>query len=51
MKRILCILMLLLLLPAAALTEGPVYDRTANLAEEYVFSEDTPVLEIVFPRV
>ena len=51
MKRILCILMLLLLLPAAALTEGPVYDRTANLAEEYVFPEDTPVLEIVFPRV
>lgn len=51
MKRILCTLMLLLLLPVMALAEGVVYDRTGNLTEEYVFPEDAAVLEIVFPRV
>lgn len=51
MKRLLCLLLVLLLLPAAALAEGAVIDRTGNLTEEYVFPEGTPVLEIVFPRV
>lgn len=51
MKRLLCLLLVLLLLPAAALAEGTVIDRTGNLTEEYVFPEGTPVLEIVFPRV
>lgn len=30
---------------------GVVIDRTANLTEEYLFPEGTPLLEIVFPRV
>ena len=51
MKRLLCLLLILLLLPAAVLAEGAVIDRTGNLSEEYVFPEGTPVLEIVFPRV
>ncbi|MBQ7850280.1 MAG: MBL fold metallo-hydrolase [Clostridia bacterium] len=51
MKRLLCLLLVLLLLPAAVLAEGAVIDRTGNLAEEYVFPEGTPLLEIVFPRV
>ena len=51
MKRLLSLLLILLLLPAAAPAEGVVYDRTGNLTEEYVFPEGTPLLEIVFPRV
>ena len=52
MKHLLSLLMVLLLLPAAALCEGSVIiDRTGNLTEEYKFPEDTPILEIVFPRV
>ena len=51
MKRLLCLLLILLLLPAAVLAEGAVIDRTGNLSEEYVFPEGAPVLEIVFPRV
>lgn len=51
MLKKLCCLLLMLLLPLAALAEGVVYNRTDNLTEEYVFPEGTPVLEIVFPRV
>lgn len=54
MKRLISLLLLLCLLPFAALAEEEkqvVFDRTANLTEEYVFPEGTPVLEIVFPRV
>ena len=53
MKRLIALLLLLCLLPAAAFAEDGqvVYDRTDNLTEEFVFPEDTPVLEIVFPRV
>ena len=54
MKRLMSLLLLLCLLPFAALAEEStpvVYDRTKNLAEEYVFPEGTPVLEIFFPRV
>lgn len=51
MKRMVCLLLVLLLLPAACLGEGVVYNRTANLNQEYVFPEETDVLEIVFPRV
>ena len=51
MKRTLCLLLTLLLLPSCALAESVVYNRTGNLTEEYVFPEDVPVLEIVFPRV
>ncbi len=50
MKRIICLL-LLLTMPALALAEGVVYNRTGNLTEEYVFPEEALVLEIVFPRV
>ena len=50
-KRLFSLLLILLLLPAAVLAEGAVYDRTGNLTEEFVFPEGTPVLEIVFPRV
>lgn len=45
-------LLLILLLPLYAAAEAPVIiDRTGNLTEEYHFPEDTPILEIVFPRV
>ncbi len=50
MKRLICLL-LLILLPFAAVAESVVYNRTDNLTEEFVFPEGTPVLEIVFPRV
>lgn len=53
MKKLLAMLMLLaMLIPAAMAEDAPVIiDRTGNLTEEYQFSEGTPVLEIVFPRV
>lgn len=51
MKRTLCLLLTLLLLPSCALADGVVYNRTGNLTEEYVFPEGTAILEIVFPRV
>ena len=53
MKRLIALLMLLCLLPVAALAEETqvVYNRTKNLTEEDVFPEDTPILEIFFPRV
>lgn len=52
MKRLLSLFLLLCLLPLSALAaDKVVYDRTKNLTEEFVFPEDTPVLEIVFPRV
>ena len=53
MKRLIALLMLLCLLSPAALAEETqvVYNRTKNLTEEYVFPEDTPILEIFFPRV
>ena len=54
MKRLISLLLLICLLPLAALAEEEtqvVYNRTKNLTEEYVFPEGTPILEIVFPRV
>lgn len=52
MKRFAVLLLLLCMMPFAALAEGGyVYDRTGNLTEEYVFPEGTAVLEIIFPRV
>ena len=54
MKRLLSLFTALLLLPAFALAEAAtsiIIDRTGNLTEEYKFPEDTPILEIVFPRV
>ncbi|MBQ8554364.1 MAG: MBL fold metallo-hydrolase [Clostridia bacterium] len=52
MKRLLALFLLLCLLPLAGLAEDSyVINRTDNLTEEYVFEEDTPILEIVFPRV
>ncbi len=51
MKRIWALLLLLCMLPAAGLCQQAVFNRTDNLTEEFVFPEDTPVLEIVFPRV
>lgn len=52
MKRLTALLLLLCLLPLSAMAaDKVVHDRTKNLTEEYVFPEDTPVLEIVFPRV
>lgn len=52
MKRLLSLFLLLCLLPLSALAaDKVVYDRTKNRTEEFVFPEDTPVLEIVFPRV
>lgn len=59
MKRLISLLLLLCLLPLAALAEEAaqeepaqvVYNRTGNLTEEFVFPEGTPVLEIFFPRV
>lgn len=52
MKRLVVLLLVLCMLPFAALAEGGVvFDRTGNLTEEYVFPEGTPVLEIIFPRV
>lgn len=52
MKRLLSLFLLLCLLPLSALAaDKVVYDRTKNLTEEFVFPENTPVLEIVFPRV
>ena len=52
MKRLLSLL-IALLLPLCALAEGEpvIIDRTGNLTEEYKFPKDTPILEIVFPRV
>ena len=49
MKRLLSLLLILLLLPAAAPAEDVVYDRTGNLTEEYVFPEGTPVLDDILP--
>ncbi len=50
--KLLLSLLLILLLPLYAAAEVPVIiDRTGNLTEEYHFPEDTPILEIVFPRV
>lgn len=54
MKRLLSLFAALLLLPVLSLAEAAVpviIDRTGNLVEEYKFPEDTPILEIVFPRV
>ena len=51
MKHLICLLLALLLLPAAALAEGVVYDRMGDLTQEYAFPAETPVMEIVFPRV
>ena len=54
MKRLLSLFAALLLLPVFALAEAAapiIIDRTGNLTEEYKFPEDTPILEIVFPRV
>ena len=54
MKRLISLLLLICLLPFAALAEEEpqvVYNRTKNRTEEFVFPEGTPVLEIVFPRV
>ena len=51
LKRLICLLLLLLMLPSALAEDGVVYNRTGNLTEEFVFPEGTPVLEIVFPRV
>lgn len=59
MKRLISLLLLLCLLPLAALAEEAaqeepaqvVYNRTGNLTEEFIFPEGTPVLEIIFPRV
>lgn len=52
MKRILAlILALCCLLPLCGAAEDVVLNRTDNLTEEYVFEGDTPILEIVFPRV
>ena len=54
MKRLLSLFAALLLLPVLTLAETAapiIIDRTGNLVEEYKFPEDTPILEIVFPRV
>ena len=54
MKRLLSLFAALLLLPVLTLAEAAapiIIDRTGNLVEEYKFPEDTPILEIVFPRV
>ncbi len=53
MKRLIALFLLIALFVPAALAEetGVVIDRTDNLTEEYLFPEDTPLLEIVFPRV
>lgn len=53
MKRLIFLLLFLSLLVSSAVAEetGVVIDRTANLTEEYLFPEGTPLLEIVFPRV
>lgn len=51
MKRLYAFLMLLLLALPALAEEPIIIDRTTNLTEEYQFPEDTPILEIVFPRV
>lgn len=51
MKRLLALMLLLCLLPCAAMAESFVINRTDNLTEEYVFEGDAPILEIVFPRV
>ena len=51
MKRLLSLLMILLLSLPALAEEPVIIDRTNNLTEEYKFPEDTPILEIVFPRV
>lgn len=51
MKRLIFLLLFLSLLVSSAVAEetGVVIDRTANLTEEYLFPEGTPLLEIVFP--
>lgn len=54
MKRFAALLLALCLLPLGCLGEEAqqvVFNRTKNLKVEYVFPEDTPLLEIVFPRV
>lgn len=52
MKRLISLLFLVLLVSSAVAEEtSVVIDRTANLTEEYLFPEGTPLLEIVFPRV
>ena len=51
MKKLVCLLLLLSLLPMGVFAENVVINRTDNLTEEYVFEGDTPILEIFFPRV
>ncbi len=51
MKRLFTLLLMLLLTLPALAEEPIIIDRTNNLTEEYKFPEDTPILEIVFPRV
>lgn len=51
MKRLLSLVMMLLLALPVLAEEPIIIDRTGNLTEEYKFPEDTPILEIVFPRV
>lgn len=53
MKRLISLLLALCcLLPLCGMAEdSAVINRTDNLTEEYVFEGDTPILEIVFPRV
>jgi len=51
MKRLIALMLTLCcLLPLCGMAEV-VLNRTDNLTEEYVFEGDTPILEIVFPRV
>ncbi len=51
MKRCLTLLLALLLLPLTAPAEQPILNRLNNLTEEYRFPADTPLLEVVFPRM
>lgn len=51
MKKWICLLLMVCLLPLTAMAESHVIDRTGNLKEEYVFDGDAKLLEIIFPRV
>lgn len=51
MKRFLALLMVVLLLPLTALTEGVVIDLIHNPDAEYAFVEGAPLLEVVFPQI
>ena len=51
MKKLIALLLILLMLPAAALGENSVINLTVNPDQEWQFCEGAPILEMFFPPV